>query len=87
MSLRADVSAWATSHLDNQREESVLDAIDAIARDKAVLVVAHRLSAVERANHVVMLERGRIVERGTHAGLITGDGPYARMHRSKGTAD
>ncbi len=53
----------------------------------AVLVVAHRLSAVERANHVVMLERGRIVERGTHAGLITGDGPYARMHRSKGAAD
>lgn len=77
----------ATSHLDNAHEESVLDAIEAIARDKAVLVVAHRMSAMERADHVVMLERGRIVERGTHAGLIGGGGPYARMYRSKGAAD
>ncbi len=76
----------ATSHLDNEREESVLDAIDAIARDKAVLVVAHRMSAMERAGHVVMLERGRIVERGTHAGMITGGGPYSRMYRTKDAA-
>ena len=60
----------ATSHLDNEREEGVLDAIEAIAREKAVLVVAHRMTAVERADRVVMLEQGRIVERGTHAELI-----------------
>jgi len=70
----------ATSHLDNEREEGVLDAIEAIARDKAVLVVAHRMSAVERADRVVMLEKGRIVERGTHAELIGAEGAYARMH-------
>lgn len=70
----------ATSHLDTEREEGVLDAIAAIAREKAVLVVAHRLSAVERADRIVMLERGRIVERGTHGELIVGHGPYARMH-------
>jgi ATP-binding cassette subfamily B protein len=75
----------ATSHLDTEREESVLDAIEAIARDRAVLVVAHRLSAVERADRVVMLERGRIVERGSHAQLLASDGAYARMHR-RGTA-
>jgi ATP-binding cassette subfamily B protein len=71
----------ATSHLDTQREEGILDAIEAIARDKAVLVVAHRLSAVERADRIVMLEQGKIVERGTHTELIAGNGSYARMHR------
>jgi len=71
----------ATSHLDTEREEGVLDAIEAIARDRAVLVVAHRLSAVERADRVVMLEQGRIVERGSHAELLAGGGAYTRMHR------
>lgn len=71
----------ATSHLDTQREEGILGAIEAIAKDKAVLVVAHRLSAIERADRIVMLERGRIVEHGRHAELIRANGPYARMHR------
>ncbi|MDF2980266.1 MAG: transporter ATP-binding protein [Devosia sp.] len=70
----------ATSHLDTRREEGILDAIEAIARDRAVLVVAHRLSAIERADRIVMLEHGRIVEQGRHAELITANGPYARMH-------
>lgn len=71
----------ATSHLDTQREEGILDAIAAIAKDKAVLVVAHRLSAIERADRVVMLERGRIVETGRHDEMIAANGAYARMHR------
>jgi ATP-binding cassette, subfamily B, bacterial len=72
----------ATSHLDTGREETILDAIADIARNRAVLVVAHRLSAIERADRVIMLEQGRIVERGTHAELIGAAGPYARMHRA-----
>lgn len=71
----------ATSHLDTQREESILSAIEAIAKDKAVLVVAHRLSAIERADRIIMLEHGRIVEHGQHGQLIAANGPYARMHR------
>jgi ABC-type multidrug transport system fused ATPase/permease subunit len=71
----------ATSHLDTQREEGILNAIEAIARDKAVLVVAHRLSAIERADRIVMLEHGRIVEHGRHQDLIAANGPYAQMHR------
>lgn len=71
----------ATSHLDTQREEGILDAIEAIAKNRAVLVVAHRRSAIERADRIVMLERGRIVEQGRHDDLITADGAYAQMHR------
>jgi ATP-binding cassette subfamily B protein len=70
----------ATSHLDTEREGSVLGAIEAIGGDRGILVVAHRLSAVERADRIVMLERGRVVERGTHAELMSAGGPYARMH-------
>jgi ATP-binding cassette subfamily B protein len=73
----------ATSHLDNEREEEILDAIEAIVAEKAVLVVAHRTSAIERADRVVMIEHGSVVERGTHAELVAGNGPYASMHRIK----
>jgi ATP-binding cassette subfamily B protein len=51
----------ATSHLDTEREEGILNAIEAIAKNKAVLVVAHRQSAIERADRIVRLEAGRIV--------------------------
>jgi ABC-type multidrug transport system fused ATPase/permease subunit len=76
----------ATSHLDTEREEGILDAIEAIAKEKAVLVVAHRASAIERADRVVMIERGQVVERGTHAGLIAAGGRYAGMHRARSGA-
>jgi ABC-type multidrug transport system fused ATPase/permease subunit len=56
----------ATSHLDTQREEGILNAIETVAKDKAVLVVAHRLSAIERTDRIVMLDKGRIVEPGRH---------------------
>jgi|GEM_PF-2007661 len=72
----------ATSHLDAEREESILDAIDAVAGNRAVLVVAHRTSAIERADRVVMIEHGGVIERGTHAELIAAGGRYATMHRA-----
>jgi len=75
----------ATSHLDAEREEGILDAIDAIAANRAVLVVAHRTSAIERADRVVMIEHGSVVERGTHAELIAAGGRYAAMHRASAT--
>lgn len=74
----------ATSHLDAEREEGILDAIDRIAADRAVLVVAHRASAIERAHRVVMIEGGSVVEHGTHAELIAAGGRYAAMHRAGG---
>lgn len=74
----------ATSHLDAEREEGILDAIDRIAVDRAVLVVAHRTSAIERAGRVVMIERGSVVEHGTPAELLAAGGRYAAMHRTGG---
>ncbi|MCF6113111.1 ABC transporter ATP-binding protein [Mesorhizobium muleiense] len=76
----------ATSHLDTEREEGILDAMEAIATEKAVLVVAHRASAIERADRVIMIERGRVVERGTHAELLAAGGSYASMHRARAGA-
>jgi ATP-binding cassette subfamily B protein len=70
----------ATSHLDAKREEGILDSIESIAGDKAVLVVAHRKSAIERANHVIVIDSGQIKERGTHGELMTAGGEYARLH-------
>ena len=70
----------ATSHLDAAREEGVLDAIAGIAAGRAVLVVAHRSAAIARADRIVMIERGRIIERGKHAELLEAGGAYARMH-------
>ncbi len=72
----------ATSHLDAEREEGILDAVAAMAANRAVLVVAHRVSALERADRVVMVEQGSIIERGTHADLIAAGGRYAAMHRA-----
>jgi ATP-binding cassette subfamily B protein len=72
----------ATSHLDAEREEGILDAIDAIAANRAVLVVAHRTSAIERADRVIMIEHGSVIERGTHEELIAAGGRYAAMHRA-----
>jgi ATP-binding cassette subfamily B protein len=70
----------ATSHLDSEREEGILDAIETVAADKAVLVIAHRSSALQRADRVVMIEGGAVVERGTHADLLAAGAGYARMH-------
>lgn len=56
-----------------------------LAVDRAVLVVAHRTSAIERAGRVVMIERGSVVEHGTHAELLAAGGRYAAMHRTGGS--
>ncbi|WP_434019576.1 type I secretion system permease/ATPase [Paraburkholderia bonniea] len=69
----------ATSALDYESERIVQDNMRSISKDRTVLVIAHRLSAVRHADRIIVLERGKLVEEGPHAYLITTGGPYARL--------
>jgi subfamily B ATP-binding cassette protein MsbA len=71
----------ATSALDSESERLIVDALDRLTRERTTLVIAHRLSTVEHADHVLVLERGRLVEQGNHADLIARGGAYASLHR------
>jgi ATP-binding cassette subfamily B protein len=76
----------ATSALDSESELLVQQALWGLMQDRTVLVVAHRLSTVVRMDRLVVLNRGRIVEQGTHGELLDAQGPYSRLwhHQSGG---
>lgn len=75
----------ATSALDTESEARVQAALETIMQDRTTIVIAHRLSTVVKADHIVVLEAGRVVEEGTHASLMKSQaGAYARFHRLQG---
>jgi ATP-binding cassette, subfamily B, bacterial MsbA len=71
----------ATSALDTESERLIQQALQRLMKDRTTLVIAHRLSTVEGANQIAVMDQGRIVERGTHAELLALGGHYAALHR------
>ena len=70
----------ATSQLDSESESLVAQALENLTSGRTTLVIAHRLSTVRRADRIVVLENGRIVESGSHSELLTRNGLYRRLH-------
>ncbi len=71
----------ATSALDSEAEQAVEEALDRLMSGRTTLVIAHRLTTVERANRILVLNQGRIVETGTHQELLESGGLYASLYR------
>ena len=70
----------ATSALDNESEHRIQQALERIMRDRTTIVIAHRLSTVENADSIVVMDGGRVLDQGTHAQLLARGGLYAQLY-------
>jgi ATP-binding cassette subfamily B protein len=77
----------ATAHLDSESEAAVQRALDQALQGRTAIVIAHRLSTVRRAQQIIVLVDGRIVERGTHEDLLDAGGAYADLYRTQFDTD
>jgi subfamily B ATP-binding cassette protein MsbA len=70
----------ATSALDTESERLVQDALNKLMKNRTSVVIAHRLSTIQHADEIIVMQKGVIIERGTHAELITQSGTYKKLH-------
>ena len=73
----------ATSSLDNATELQIQGAIEKIAKNRTTLIVAHRLSTIMNADEILVLEKGKIVERGSHKELLSSKGLYSELYKAQ----
>ena len=73
----------ATAHLDSESEKAIQLALETALRGRTSLVIAHRLSTVQNADQILVLDHGRIVEQGTHKELIKQSGLYAELYKTQ----
>ena len=76
----------ATSSVDPENEEKLMSALDELLKNKTAIIIAHRLSTIKNANQIFVMDKGRIVQHGTHAKLMQQDGIYAHFVGMRETA-
>lgn len=75
----------ATASVDPENERQLQEAFEALTRDKTFIMIAHRLSTVRKADQILVLDKGRIIQRGRHEELMEQGGLYGGLHPHQGT--
>src|SRR5207247_4536168 len=77
----------ATSALDAQTEREIVDTLEAVKAGRITITITHRLSLAARADLIVVIDRGRVVEQGSHVELLRANGVYRRLHQEQGNTE